>query len=488
MQPHNHSHNQINILIVDDEPLIRRSLSEFLTIEGYTLSSASNGIQALELLKTYSADIVISDIKMPEMDGIELLKNIKQEYPDMQVILVTGYGSVQDAVDAMKEGAYDYIMKPIIDNEIRIIIERLIKQKQVIRENIALKKELSEALKERFLNITGKDPKMQKVYSLIDAVAKTRATVLIYGESGTGKRMVAHAIHNFDENERKKPFIEVSCGALTETLLESELFGYVKGAFTGALKDRIGRFELANGGTIFLDEIDAFSPALQVKLLRVLQEGEFERVGDTKTVKVDIRVIASTNQNLQDLIAQAKFRKDLYYRLNIINIELPALRERKSDIPLLTKDLIEKHAKRMGKKVQDLSKEVLEKFMDYSWPGNVRELENIIERAIILSKGHLITLDDLPEFLSNFQTDGTADKNGSHINNSISNFSGESHNNNYKLKDSLKSPEKEIIVKTLESVKWNRNAAALALGINRTTLYKKMVRFNLFKDGNGRKN
>ncbi len=474
MKTNNLQHNKINILIVDDEPLIRRSLSEFLSLEGYTVSSASSGVQALELLKTYDADIVISDIKMPEMDGVELLQNIKKTYPDIQVIIVTGYGSIKSAVDAMKDGAYDYIMKPIIDNEIKILLERLINQRQILKENITLKEELSAATKERLLHITGKDPKMQKIYSLIEAVAKTRATVLIYGESGTGKRMVAHAIHDYDEEERKKPFVEVSCGALTESLLESELFGYVKGAFTGALKDKIGRFELANGGTIFLDEIDAFSPALQVKLLRVLQEGEFERVGDTKTIKIDIRIIASTNQNLQDLIAQSKFRLDLFYRLNIINIEIPPLRERKADIPLLAKDLLEEHAKRMGKKLQGLSENVLAKFMEYSWPGNVRELENIIERAIILSKGPVIALSDLPDFLINSVP--AAAKNTS-----------DTKNNTGNLKDALKSPERKIIIQTLEAVEWNRNAAALALGINRTTLYKKMVRYELLNNGNGRK-
>ncbi len=474
MSQNNNNYNKINILIVDDEPLIRRSLSEFLSLEGYTAGSTSNGVQALELLKTYAADIVISDIKMPEMDGVELLRNIKKSHPNIQVILVTGYASIKSAVDAMKEGAYDYIIKPIIDNEIKIIIERIINQKQILKENIMLKEELSAATKEKLLNIIGKDPKMQKIYSLIEAVAKTRATVLIYGESGTGKRMVAHAIHNYDEEERKKPFVEVSCGALTETLLESELFGYVKGAFTGALKDRMGRFELADGGTIFLDEIDAFSPALQVKLLRVLQEGEFERVGDTKTIKIDIRIIAATNQNLHDLIAQSKFRKDLFYRLNIINIEIPPLRERKMDIPLLANDLAEKHAKRLGKKINGLSENVITKFMEYNWPGNVRELENVIERAIILCKGNLISLSDLPDFLN----EATPESCKEALN---------KQDNNCNLKNALKNPERKIIIQTLESVEWNRNAAARALGINRTTLYKKMVRYELLKNGNGRK-
>ena len=467
------SNNGRHILIVDDEPLVRRSLSELLTLSGYVVSAASNGREALDLLKSYTTDIIITDMKMPEMDGMHLLKQIKTDYPDIPVILITGYGSIENAVDAIKEGAYDYITKPIVDSEIKIVIERLVKQRQLLEENIRLKEQLSVSQKERFHNIVGKSQKMQKIYTLIEAVTQTRATVLIYGESGTGKRLIAHAIHKYNEHERGKPFVEVSCGALTETLLESELFGHAKGAFTGAIKDRIGRFELADGGTIFLDEIDAFSPALQVKLLRVLQEGEFERVGDTKTIKVDVRVIAASNQNLQDLIAQGKFRKDLYYRLNIISIEVPPLRDRKEDIPLLIEDFVKKHSKHTSKKIEGLSSEALSMLMDYNWPGNIRELENVIERAIILTKGPMITPADFPEFLNNLKPQEEC-----------------LGNNGLKLKDALRSPEKDLILKALESVGWNRNEAARALGINRTTLYKKMNLFGLLKNSkaNGKKN
>jgi len=460
----NSSPNGRHILIVDDEPLVRRSLSELLTLSGYVVSAASNGKEALALLKDYTADIVITDIKMPEMDGTQLLKEIKSLHPDVPVILITGYGSIENAVEAIKQGAYDYITKPIVDSEIKIVMERLIKQRQLQEENIKLKEELSHTQRECFHNIIGKSQKMQKIYTLIEAIIDTRATVLIHGESGTGKRLIAHAIHKYNEHERGKPFVEVSCGALTETLLEGELFGHVKGAFTGAIKDRIGRFELADGGTIFLDEIDAFSPALQVKLLRVLQEGEFERVGDTKTIKVDVRVIAASNQKLEDLIAQGKFRKDLYYRLNIISIAVPSLRERKEDIPLLIEDFIKKHTKHISKKIEGLSQEALSILMDYNWPGNIRELENVIERAIILTKGPIITPQDFPEFL-NLKTEEVS-----------------AGNNGLKLKDALKSPEKDLILKALESVAWNRNEAARALGINRTTLYKKMHRFGLLKN------
>ena len=455
-------------MVVDDEPLVRHSLSELLTLSGYTVSVASNGKEALDLLKNYTTDILITDMKMPQMDGVQLLRQIRATYPDIPVILITGYGSIENAVEAMREGAYDYITKPIVDAEIKLVIERLIKQRQLQEENIKLKEQLSVSRKERFHNIVGIDEKMQKIYTLIEAIATTRATVLIHGESGTGKRLIAHAIHKYNEQERGKPFVEVSCGALTETLLESELFGHVKGAFTGAIKDRMGRFELADGGTIFLDEIDAFSPALQVKLLRVLQEGEFERVGDTKTVKVDVRVITATNQNLQDLIIQGKFRKDLFYRLNIISIELSPLRERKVDIQLLIDDFIKKHSRHISKKIEGVSSEVLSILMDYNWPGNVRELENVIERAIILSKGTIITPQDLPEFLSNPKTEDEPAVNGS-----------------LKLKDALQFPEKDLILKALDSADGNRNEAAKALGINRTTLYKKMRRFGLLKNHKG---
>ncbi|MBU1906421.1 MAG: sigma-54 dependent transcriptional regulator, partial [Candidatus Omnitrophica bacterium] len=304
----NSKYNGRHILVVDDEPLVRGSLSELLTLSGYAVSTAKDGKEALELLKTYEADVIISDIRMPKMNGLQLLKGIKKASPGTPVIFMTGYASIESAVEAMREGAYDYITKPIVDSEIKIIIERIVKERKLTEENIMLKEQLSATQRQRFYNIVGCDEKMQKIYNLIDAITATRATVLIHGASGTGKRLIAEAIHHYNEQERGKPFVEVSCGALTETLLESEIFGHIKGAFTGAIRDKIGRFELADGGSIFLDEIDAFSPALQVKLLRVLQEGEFERVGDTKTRKGDVRVIAATNQDLQELIEKGKFR------------------------------------------------------------------------------------------------------------------------------------------------------------------------------------
>lgn len=330
----------------------------------------------------------------------------------------------------------------------------------------ALQNEENTNDRQRFQTIVGKDEKMQKIYTLIEAIANTRANVLIHGESGTGKRLIAHAIHKYNEEERKKPFVEVSCGALTETLLESELFGHTKGSFTGAIKDRIGRFELANSGTIFLDEIDASSAGLQVKLLRVLQDGELERVGDTKTMTVDVRVIAATNQNLQELINQGKFRKDLYYRLNIISIDIPPLRERKGDIPLLVEEFIKKHSKSANKNIEGISSDALAVLTSYHWPGNVRELENVMERAIILSKSSVISPLDFPKSLH------TAAQAAKPI---------LENQKTLKLKTALESPEKDLILKTLNTTGWNRNETALLLDINRTTLYKKMQKYGLLK-------
>jgi len=460
---------QIHILVVDDEPLIRRSLSEFLTLEGYAVSSASNGKEALNLLKKIKADIILSDIQMPDINGLQLLKEIKARKYLIPVILITGYGTIDNAVAAIQMGAYDYITKPIIDNEIKILLERIVKEKNLLEENLRLKEEISSSRRVCFNEIVGADEKMRKIYALIEAISNTRATILIQGESGTGKRLVAHAIHKCNELERKKPFVEVSCGALTETLLESELFGHVKGAFTGAIKDKPGRFELADGGTIFLDEIDAFSPALQVKLLRVLQEGEFERVGDNRTIKVDVRVIAATNQNLENLIAQNKFRKDLYYRLNIIAIEVPPLREKKEDIPLLVEEMIRRHCKKAGKNISGVSEEAMAILTNCDWPGNIRELENVIERAVILCKDTIITPADFPDAL-NKKSNGAI--------NIPENHGSEA---NCKLKKALQEPEKDLLVKALESMNWNRNETAKNLGINRTTLYKKMLRFGLLK-------
>ncbi len=459
---------KLHILIIDDEPLVRHSLRELLALEGYAVTTACNGKEGVEAAKKSPPDIVLSDMKMPEMDGLHVVREMKKVAPQAKVILATGYGSIEDAVRAMREGAYDYITKPIVDSEIKILIERVADQQRLLAENILLRKQVESVCRDHFLNIVGRDEKMQRIYNLIETVAATRATILIHGESGTGKRLVAHAIHRMSDPEKKLPFVEVSCGALTETLLESELFGHVKGSFTGAIRDRVGRFELAHGGTIFLDEIDAFSLTLQVKLLRVLQEGEFEMVGDTKTRKVDTRIVTATNQDLEELIAQGKFRKDLFYRLNIIAIEIPPLRERKGDIPLLVESFVEKHSRANKKKIERLSPEAMEILQKYDWPGNIRELENVIERATILCKGHEVTPEFLPDAVKRSRkvyADNNGDGDGT--------LSG--------LKGALSVPEKDLIVRVLEKNGWNRNSTAEELAINRTTLYKKMVKYGLLE-------
>lgn len=458
--------NHIRILIVDDDSLVRRSLCEVLSLEGYFCAHVSKGSEALSKLKETPFDIVISDMKMPEMDGIELLKKIKAGFANTAVIMMTGFGSIESAVQAIREGAVDYVSKPLIDEEIKQVIGRIVEEHKLADENKYLHKKLESTMRQQCHDIIGKSFQMQKIYDLIDIISLTNTTVLISGESGTGKRLLAHAIHHTRPDAASRAFVEVSCGALPETLLESELFGHVKGAFTGAIKDRVGRFESAEGGTIFLDEIDGFTLALQVKLLRVLQDGEYERVGETRTRKANVRIIAATNQNLLDLIAQGKFRNDLYYRLNIISIEIPPLRERKEDVSLLVEHFIEKHSRQLNKNICGINDEATKILLGYQWPGNVRELENVIERATVLAKGPLIQVSDIPEAIlaQPAQPLGAIFANGA---------SGAS------LKDALKDPERKIIIEALEKCKGNKKEAAKLLGINRTTLYKKLNHYGL---------
>lgn len=457
-----------HILIADDEPLTRQSLYEILKIEGYKVTTARDGLEALGLIEKLLPKIVISDMKMPGIDGLQLVKEIKARGLEIPVILITGYGSIETAVEAMREGAFDYITKPIVDNEIKVVIQKIIKQQELIEENRFLRERLKNTTRQRFHNIIGQNDKMQKIYALIEAVANSNATILLQGESGTGKSLVAYAIHQSDINRRDKPFIEVSCGALPETLLETELFGHIRGAFTGAIKDRTGRFELADKGSILLDEIDTFSPNLQVKLLRILQNGEFERVGDARTMRIDVRVIAATNQDLNEAIKKGKFREDLYYRLNVISIHIPPLRERRDDIPLLAEYFLEKKKEvNNSKKITGISKEAMQALSEYHWPGNIRELENIIERSVILAKGDTIGIHDLPEFLHK-----SAEPSAAGI---------PAPPNAKSLREALKSPERQAIRNALEQAGWNRKEAAAMLGINRTTLYNKMKSYDLLK-------
>lgn len=458
-----------HILIVDDEPLTRQSLYEILKIEGYRVTTAKDGHEALGLIEKLLPKIVISDMKMPGIDGLQLVKEIKAKGLEIPVILITGYGSIETAVEAMKEGAFDYITKPIVDSEIRIVIQKIIKQQELIEENRFLRERIKNTTRQRFHNIIGQNIKMQKIYDLIEAIANSNATILILGESGTGKSLIANAIHQSDLARRDKPFIEVSCGALPETLLETELFGHIRGAFTGAIKDRTGRFELADKGSILLDEIDTFSPNLQVKLLRILQNGEFERVGDAKTMKIDVRVIAATNQDLHEAIRNGKFREDLYYRLNVISIHVPPLRDRGDDIPLLAEYFLEEKNKASNKKIiSGISKEAMRALMEYNWPGNIRELENVIERSVILAKGDIVGIQDLPDFFHKSDTP-SAD------------VFTPGKPNAKSLRDALKNPEKQVIREALERSGWNRKKTAATLGINRTTLYNKMKAYGLLK-------
>ena len=456
---------QIQVLIVDDEPLIRKSLYEIMRIEGYRVQMAETGEAALGILKKERIDVIVTDFQLPKMTGIQLLEEVKRWSPKTEVILVTGYGTIESAVAAMKKGAFDYITKPINDTEIKIIIQKLIERKQIVAENEELKQIIAKGRRDHFCDLIGVSAKIQEVYRIIDSVASSNATILITGESGTGKGLIARAIRQTDQTRKDKPFVEISCGALTETLLESELFGHMKGAFTGAIKDKEGRFEYAHGGTIFLDEIDAFSPTLQVKLLRVLQEGIFERVGDNIPRRAEARIIVATNQNLTDLVRQGKFREDLYYRINVICVQVPPLRDRKEDIPILAGHFLKKYCAINNKKIAGMSGDVQKMFSEYSWPGNIRELENAIEGAVIMAKAGIINRADIPNF-TKFTIDPPK--------------SSKSPEKN--LKRAVEQPEKEHIISILKDCNWNRNKAAASLGVNRTTLYNKMKKYNISEE------
>jgi DNA-binding NtrC family response regulator len=450
---------ETRILVVDDDDIVLTSLSEFLRLEGYAVDMARSFHEASGKLAACDYPLVIADVSMPEVDGFELLKMVRNRYPETAVIMVTGYGTIEDAVEAMRRGAFDYLTKPIIDDEIKLVIERALKQQRLTAEVKSLKTQLGERYS--LDNVIGHDYRMLKVFDLIEAVADTPTTVLMTGESGTGKSMIARAIHQ-RSNRRDKPFVEVACGALPETLLESELFGHVRGSFTGAVGDKAGKFKQADAGTIFLDEISTATPALQVKLLRVLQEREFEPVGGSKTERVDVRCILATNQDLEEQVRKGAFRQDLYYRINVVAIHLPPLRDRIGDIPLLADSFLKRHCGRTGRKVMGFQDEALRRLQMVNWPGNVRQLENVIERAVILTKSPYIGLDDLPDDLRAPKLDAAG-----------------SNGHGLPLKAALARPEKDIIIRVLKEHHGSRQAAARALGINRTTLYKKMKRYGI---------
>ena len=442
------------ILIVDDENVVRDSLGKWFEEEGYSVDTATTARDALLKLPTQRWDVALVDIKMPGMDGLELQRKIREVDPGILVIIMTGYAAVETAVQALKDGAYDYITKPFDPDDLAHLVRKALEHRRTKEENVRLRESLATT---QSVELVGKSPVMQQVAELIRTVAVTDTTVLIRGESGTGKELVAQAIHNLSPR-RYMPMVVIHCGALTETLLESELFGHEKGAFTGALYRKKGKFEVAEGGTVFLDEISDISLKTQTDLLRVLQEREITRVGGTQTIKVDFRAIAATNRDLETLVKEGIFRPDLYYRLNVFSIDLPPLRERREDIPLLAAHFLEKYARAMNKRFTSLSRAALDKLVDYDWPGNVRELENAIERALVVGREPELQGADLPLSLQS----GPGLPAG----------------------PSLDDVERAHILKTLEACDWNQTRAAKVLEIDRVTLYNKIKKYG-FKKATG---
>ncbi len=442
------------ILIVEDEELMRELLVKILSREGYRLHQASSGEEALKLFQDIPIDLVLTDLRLGGMSGLELLRHARDVDPEVIVIMMTAYASVETAVEAMRGGAYDYITKPFINDEIRVVIRRALDQRHLSRENRHLKRELRERY--RFDNIVGKSEPMEKVYRLIEKVASISSNVLITGETGTGKELVARAIH-YNSERAERPFVAVNCGALAESLLESELFGHVKGAFTGAIANKEGFFRKANGGTLFLDELSEVSAGLQVKLLRAVQEREVIPVGGRDPLKFDVRLIAATNKELEEEVKRGTFREDLFYRINVITIQLPLLCQRKEDIPLLANHFLQRYAQRLGKVGTKISNEAMRVCVNYDWPGNVRELENVIERAVALSESDTIALADLPEKLAQTKI-------------AIQDLA--------EFEITLEALEEQHIKKVLSKTSGDKIRAAQILGINLSTLYRKLARYD----------
>jgi DNA-binding NtrC family response regulator len=452
------------ILAVDDDPLLRDFLSEALNRSGCRVDSVSTGEEALERITEKEYDIILTDVRLPNMDGVEVLKKAKNFLPDAEVVMITAYGTVQNAVEAMKLGAFDYLLKPLSVDEIDLVIQRALDHKRLVLENRLLRSEIKE--KYGFENIVGRTSEMNKIFELVRTIADTRATVLLTGESGTGKELIAKAIH-YNSSRREGPFIAINCPALPEGLVESELFGHEKGSFTGAIRQSRGRFELADGGTLLLDEISEISIHLQGKLLRVLQEREFERVGSGIPIQVDARVIATSNRDLKKLIQEDKFREDLFYRLSVVPIHVPPLRERKEDIPALAQHFLKKYNLENNRQIKGISPKVNELFLEYHWRGNVREMENLIERAVVTAKGNVLTPRDFPREL----TFGRM----------------RSSSRETEVGSTIHEAERELILNTLEAQAGNRTKAAEILGISTRTLRNKLHEYGLKDAGGDRK-
>jgi DNA-binding NtrC family response regulator len=453
------------ILIAEDNDLNRENLAEMLLLSDYHVKAVGNGREAMDALIEERYDLLMTDLRMPQVDGLELLKFAKEMNPDIVVIMITGYATVGSAVAAMKMGAFDYITKPLKDDLVKLTVSRALSFVKLKEENVTLKGHLKERYD--FGKMIGYSDPMKKIFDAIEKVSTSDSTILIHGESGTGKELVARAIH-FNSDRKNQPLVPVNCGAIPEELLESELFGHEKGSFTGAIRTRIGRFELAQGGTIFLDEIGDMSPALQVKMLRVIQEKEFERIGGVKTISIDVRVIAATNQNLEKAVAERKFREDLFYRINVIPLLLPPLRERGPDIAILANHFLTKFNKLKKKNIAQISPDAIRYFMSYPWPGNVRELENLIEMFVVMKEGgREIEVGDLPPKL-------LQQKNADSIPASL-NLTAEGLDFN----KTVCRLEKNLLVQALRKSHGVKNRAAKLLNLNRTTLVEKLKRFNL---------
>lgn len=444
--------NRARILIVDDELILRESLAGWLLRDGHEVETASSGEEALDKIKETRFDILLVDIKMEGISGLDVLKTVKENDPDVAVVMITAYGSIQTAIEAIKKGAFDYLLKPFDPNELGVLIEKILGNQAQARENLYLREQFKETT--RFESLIGQSRLMQEIFELIQDIASSNSTVLITGETGTGKGLAAKAIHSHSPRCHG-PFVVVNCGAIPENLMESELFGYQKGAFTDAKATKKGRLEMAHGGTLFLDEIGEISMRMQIDLLRVLEDRIFYRVGGTQPIEADFRIIAATNRDLQTAITKGTFREDLYYRLNVIYFKMPSLKERKEDIPLLAEHFLHRFSQETNKQIDIISREAMDEMMLYEWPGNVRELENAIERAVVIAKRRNILPEDLPIFRPD-------------------NICIPSVN-------TLEEIEKSHIYRIICENEWNISVTAKVLGIDRSTLYSKIKRYNLVK-------